>query len=77
VVRCELLTGRTHQIRVHLAALGYPIVGDQVYGEADAAVPRQALHAWRLSLPDPGTRETLELEAPVAQDLRSLITDPS
>ena len=51
VVQCELLTGRTHQIRVHLAALGYPIVGDRVYGEADATVPRQALHAWRLSLP--------------------------
>lgn len=77
VVRCELLTGRTHQIRVHLAALGYPIVGDRVYGEADAAVPRQALHARRLSLPDPVTRETLAFEAPVPQDLRSLITDPS
>ena len=73
VVRCELLTGRTHQIRVHLAALGYPIVGDRVYGEADAALPRQALHAWRLSLPHPVTRETLEFEAPVPHDLRGLI----
>jgi 23S rRNA pseudouridine1911/1915/1917 synthase len=74
VVRCELLTGRTHQIRVHLAALGYPIVGDRVYGEADGAVLRQALHAQRLSLPDPVTRETREFEAPVPQDLRSLMT---
>jgi 23S rRNA pseudouridine1911/1915/1917 synthase len=74
VVQCELLTGRTHQIRVHLAALGHPIVGDRVYGEADAAVPRQALHMRRLSLPHPVTRETVQFEAPVPQDLRGLIT---
>ena len=77
VVRCELLTGRTHQIRVHLAALGYPIVGDRVYGEADPSVPRQALHARRVSLPDPVTRETLEFESAVPQDLRDLITELS
>jgi 23S rRNA pseudouridine1911/1915/1917 synthase len=75
VVQCELLTGRTHQIRVHLAALGYPIVGDRVYGEANADVSRQALHMRRLTLPDPVTRETVQLEAPVPHDLRGLITD--
>ena len=77
VVQCELLTGRTHQIRVHLAALGYPIVGDRVYAEPDAAAPRQALHAWRVSLPDPVTRATLEFESAVPQDLRYLITELS
>jgi len=75
VVQCELLTGRTHQIRVHLAALGYPIVGDRVYGEVDADVPRQALHMRRLSLPNPVTRETLQFEARVPQDLRGIIPD--
>jgi 23S rRNA pseudouridine1911/1915/1917 synthase len=49
VVECELITGRTHQIRVHLAARGWPIVGDRVYGSLDPSIDRQALHAWRLS----------------------------
>ena len=71
-VRCELVTGRTHQIRVHLAARGWPIVGDRVYGEPDARIPRQALHAWRVTLPHPSTREPLEFEAPVPDDMRAL-----
>ena len=73
LVRCELVTGRTHQIRVHLAARGWPIAGDASYGEAHPALARQALHAWRLSLPHPVTREALLLEAPVPQDLRVLL----
>jgi 23S rRNA pseudouridine1911/1915/1917 synthase len=73
LVRCELVTGRTHQIRVHLAARGWPIAGDASYGEAHPALARQALHAWRLSLPHPVTREGLQLEAPVPQDLRALV----
>ena len=72
VVRCEPITGRTHQIRVHLAALGHPIVGDAVYGTADEAIARQALHAWRISLLHPITRETLQLEAPVPADIQAL-----
>ena len=74
LVRCELLTGRTHQIRVHLAAQGWPIVGDRVYGHPDAAVARQALHAWRMSLPHPVTRTALQLEAPVPHDLGALLS---
>jgi len=87
LVRCRLVTGRTHQIRVHLAARGWPIVGDTVYGEprwskvddpvlaaALRAFPRQALHAWRLALTHPVTRERLLLEAPVPHDLETLLT---
>jgi len=70
IVRCELVTGRTHQIRVHLAARGWPIVGDRVYGEPDARIARQALHAWRVSLLHPVTRQPLELEAPIPADMR-------
>ena len=77
LVRCELMTGRTHQIRVHLAALGWPIAGDRVYGEPHEALTRQALHAWRVTLPHPVTREPLQLEAPVPLDLRALIADSS
>ena len=73
VVRCELITGRTHQIRVHLAALGCPVVGDATYGEKDEAITRQALHAWRISLPHPVTRERIDLEAPLPMDIRALL----
>ena len=72
MVRCEPVTGRTHQIRVHLAARGWPIVGDRVYGEPDARILRQALHAWRVRLPHPITRELLELEAPLPDEMRIL-----
>jgi 23S rRNA pseudouridine1911/1915/1917 synthase len=70
IVRCELVTGRTHQIRVHLAARGWPIVGDRVYGTPDTRIARQALHAWRVSLPHPISREPLEFEAPLPDDMR-------
>ena len=86
LLRCRLMTGRTHQIRAHLAARGWPLVGDPVYGEprwsqivdprlADAlrAFPRQALHAVRLSLVHPVTRSRLEVQAPVPADMRALL----
>ena len=81
LLRCELVTGRMHQIRVHLAARGWPIVGDRVYraGRADRAggagggdSPRQALHAWRVSLPHPATGAPLIIVAPVPDDMRAL-----
>ena len=72
VVRCELVTGRTHQIRVHLAASGWPIVGDPVYGTPDDSVARQALHACRIALPHPVTREPLTVDAPLPHDLLPL-----
>ena len=70
-VRCRLITGRTHQIRVHLAAKGWPIVGDAVYGKA-AGFPRQALHAWRLRFKHPVTGKEMMLEAPIPPDMRAL-----
>jgi 23S rRNA pseudouridine1911/1915/1917 synthase len=61
-----LETGRTHQIRVHFAALGYPIVNDPVYGKIEKRVdlPGQALHAWRLAFAHPLTNEPLAFESP-------------
>lgn len=86
LLRCRLLTGRMHQIRVHLAARGWPIVGDPVYGESrwaavadDAlkqalrALPRQALHAWRLSFPHPVTGAPVRIEAPIPSDMQALL----
>jgi 23S rRNA pseudouridine1911/1915/1917 synthase len=67
LVRCRLATGRTHQIRVHLTARGWPIVGDAVYGEALEGFPRHALHAWRLALTHPMSGARLSIVAPIPQ----------
>lgn len=72
VVRCELVTGRTHQIRVHLAASGWPIVGDRVYGQESASMSRQALHAWRVTFPHPTTRDAITVTAPIPDDITAL-----
>ena len=69
---CRLHSGRTHQIRVHLASRGHPIVADALYGGAAAlGLARQALHAFRLGLAHPVTGETLAFEAPLPADLQS------
>jgi 23S rRNA pseudouridine1911/1915/1917 synthase len=74
LLRCRLVTGRTHQIRVHLAAKAWPIVGDAVYGVKDPRINRQALHAWRLAFVHPHTRQRVELLAPMPADMTRLMT---
>ena len=74
LVRLELETGRTHQIRVHMSWLGYPLVGDFLYGVEDKTlIGRTALHSWRLSLTQPLTGQRLELEAPLPEDMLNLL----
>ena len=74
LVRLELETGRTHQIRVHMAWLGNPLVGDFLYGtERPELIGRTALHSWQLSLKHPLTGRQLELEAPVPEDMQRLL----
>ena len=73
-VRCRLITGRTHQIRVHLAAKRWPIVGDATYG-IPSPFPRQALHAWRLTFRQPTTGRELSIEAPIPGDMRALAAE--
>ena len=69
-VRCVLHTGRTHQIRVHLASRGHPLLADAVYGGAPAlGLPRQALHAARLSFAHPHSGASCSFEAPLPPDL--------
>ena len=79
LLECALETGRTHQIRVHMAELGHPLVGDPVYGPRRkaqaplASLPRQALHAWRLALVHPATRVEMGWEAPPPEDFAQLL----
>jgi 23S rRNA pseudouridine1911/1915/1917 synthase len=73
----ELETGRTHQIRVHLKAIGHPVVGDTVYGSGrsknEPALQRQFLHAYQLKFQHPTTGEVVELEAPLPEDLQIVL----
>lgn len=80
LVECELLTGRTHQIRVHLRHLGAPILGDGLYGGASSwldlagrtlALDKPMLHAWKLGLDHPGTGARLLVEAPLPEAFRA------
>ena len=77
----QLETGRTHQIRVHLQAIGHPVVGDLVYGAKHArkgiTLQRQFLHAYQLELAHPTTGEKLTLEAPLPDDLQTILEDES
>jgi 23S rRNA pseudouridine1911/1915/1917 synthase len=81
LLECRLATGRTHQIRVHLAALGHPLIGDQTYGRGRASAlapalqsfPRQALHAQTLGFTHPASGQYLEFSAPVPKDIEDLI----
>ena len=79
LLECRLETGRTHQIRVHMAHIGHPLVGDPVYAArrvpdpAWAGFERQALHAFRLGLIHPATGEAMEWEIPMAEDLDALL----
>ena len=72
-VQCLLHTGRTHQIRVHVSQLGYPLAGDDLYGGHLDYIQRQALHAARVSFHHPMTNEWLELSADMPQDMKNLI----
>jgi len=81
LLECRLETGRTHQIRVHLASIKHPLAGDPVYGKTrsgDArldAFARQALHAWRLALVHPATGAEMAWEAPLPADFARLLED--
>ena len=71
LIAARLHTGRTHQLRAHMAAIGHPLRGDDLYGGPEAPpLARQALHAWRLRLRHPITQEHLTIAAPLPPDLR-------
>ena len=70
LVQCTLHTGRTHQIRVHMAHLGHPLLGDAVYGGVPlGGMSRQALHAWRLAFEHPITGQSIDLTSAMPEDM--------
>ena len=74
LLRLELDTGRTHQIRVHMAYLGHPLVGDFLYGrEAPELIPRPALHSWQVIFRHPITAQELTFTAPLPRDMEALL----
>ena len=73
LLRCRLVTGRMHQIRVHLAAKGWPILGDAAYGVTFAGIDRQALHASRLTFVHPDRGSEVDVSAPPPADIAGLL----
>ena len=72
-VKIQLLTGRTHQIRVHFASVVHPILGDSLYGEETNLINRQALHAKKICFIHPISHEKIKVEAPIPKDIYRLI----
>jgi 23S rRNA pseudouridine1911/1915/1917 synthase len=75
LLECDLETGRTHQIRVHLASIGHPLEGDPVYAKRGepAIFARQALHAWKLAFEHPRSHEVVRFECPLPADFQALL----
>lgn len=73
LLQIAIPTGRTHQIRVHFSAIGFPILGDEKYGGAPA--DRLFLHAWKLTVPDPETGKLIKLEAPIPKEFLDKMPD--
>ncbi len=79
LLELDLVTGRTHQIRVHLAAIGHPVAGDPIYGTGSSrrgpdGLGRLFLHAWRLEFTQPSSGDLLRVEAPLPPDLETVLT---
>ena len=73
LVRLWLETGRTHQIRVHMSWLGYPLAGDTMYGIDETVMPRHGLHCFRMQIPHPITGEELDLKAALPPDMAAIV----
>ena len=73
IVKCTLMTGRTHQIRVHLANKLSPILGDNLYGSTSNLINRQALHSYHLRLIHPINKKVIDIYAPIPEDISNII----
>lgn len=75
LVKCTLETGRTHQIRVHMSAIGHPLIGDSLYGVSSNLINRQALHCYKLHFLHPVSKELLSFVGELSDDFKKLIID--
>lgn len=73
LVKCQIETGRKHQIRVHLSHLHHPIIGDSLYGKASSQIKRMALHAYRLEFIHPLSNQLMTIECPLPLDMEKII----
>ena len=73
LIKCYLLTGRTHQIRVHMSSIGHSILGDSLYGNKSDLIARQALHCYKITFIHPVSKEKIELIAKIPTDINNLI----
>ena len=73
LVLCKLETGRTHQIRLHMASIGHPLLGDTLYGTSSLLISRQALHSYKVRFIHPITKKEIELIAKLPQDIEQCI----
>lgn len=73
LVKCNLKTGRTHQIRVHMSYIGHPLLGDTLYGNSSNLINRQALHCYHLQFQHPVSQEVLDFVCPLPQDFKNLL----
>ena len=71
-LQCRLETGRTHQIRVHMAYLGCPVLGDELYGQKSELIPRQALHCRHIAFPQPVTGQEIRVDCPLPADMQAV-----
>lgn len=77
VVKCSLKTGRTHQIRVHMSAIGHPLLGDTLYGVSSPLISRQALHSYKICFTHPISNQALEFICDLPQDMKKVEPDIS
>ena len=73
LVMCNLQTGRTHQIRVHMQAIGHPLIGDTLYGESSNFISRQALHSYKIYFIHPITNKAIEIIAKLPEDIKRCV----
>ena len=73
LVKCMLETGKTHQIRVHFASIGHPILGDTLYGTKSTRIDRQALHAYKITFMHPVSKEKITITAELPEDMKKLL----
>ena len=75
LVLCKLETGRTHQIRLHMASVGHPLLGDTLYGKTSKLISRQALHSYKTTFIHPVTKKVLELSADLPEDIKNILNN--